>query len=215
MRVELGDLLVEQCDPSREAAQRELGRSKRLGELVGVGAQAPAERGLALSVLRVASCSRSPLGAVTMRSLLGSEGMRANRAAPADLGAWIAKAKEHLRESSGSPADAVALLDRCIAWARRCRLAPFVRLARTLTERWTGVAAALLHGLSNARIEAANTRIRLIPHRAFGFHSPDALIALAKLALGGHCPPLPGGRNDARKRQETPKSRLVRTGDRT
>ncbi|MGI8593244.1 MAG: hypothetical protein ACR2ML_02575, partial [Solirubrobacteraceae bacterium] len=38
----------------------------------------------------------------------------------------------------------------------------------------------------------ANTRIRLITRRAFGFHSPDALIALAMLTLGGLCPPLPG-----------------------
>jgi transposase len=101
--------------------------------------------------------------------------------------------KEQLREIFKLPAaDAIALLDRWIAWARRCRLAPFVRLARTLTEHWTGIAAAVLYGLSNARIEAANTRIRLIARRGFGFHSPDALIALAKLTLGGYCPPLPG-----------------------
>ena len=101
--------------------------------------------------------------------------------------------KEQLREIFRLPAaDAIALLDRWIAWARRCRLTPFVRLAKTLTEHWTGVAASVLHGLSNARIEAANTRIRLIARRAFGFHSPDALIALAKLTLGGYCPPLPG-----------------------
>jgi transposase len=101
--------------------------------------------------------------------------------------------KEQLREIFRLPAaDAIALLDRWIAWARRCRLAPFVRLARILTERWTGVAASLVYGLSNARIEAANTRIRLIARRAFGFHSPDALIALARLTLGGYCPPLPG-----------------------
>ena len=101
--------------------------------------------------------------------------------------------KEQRRELFRLPAaDAIALLDRWIAWARRCRLAPFVRLAKTLTEHWTGVAASLLHGLSNARTEAANTRIRLIARRAFGFHSPDALIALARLTLGGHCPPLPG-----------------------
>ena len=101
--------------------------------------------------------------------------------------------KEQLREIFRLPAaDAIALLDRWIAWARRCRLAPFVRLAKTLTDHWTGIAAALLHELSNARIEAANTRIRLITRRAFGFHSPDALIALAKLTLGGYCPPLPG-----------------------
>jgi transposase len=102
--------------------------------------------------------------------------------------------KEQLREIFRLPAaaDAIAPLDRWIAWARRCRLAPFVRLSRTLTEHWTGIAAAVLHRLSNARIEAANTRIRPIARRAFGFHSPDAPIALAKLTLGGYCPPLPG-----------------------
>ncbi len=100
--------------------------------------------------------------------------------------------KEQLRAIFRLPApDAIALLDRWIAWGRRSRLAPFVRLANTLTEHWTAIAAALLHGLSNAPIEAANTRIRLIARRAFGLHTPDALIALAKLTLGGYCPHLP------------------------
>lgn len=54
-----------------------------------------------------------------------------------------------------------------------------------------GITAALAFGLSNARVEATNTRIRLIARRAFGFHSPEALIALALLSLGGLCPPLP------------------------
>ena len=52
--------------------------------------------------------------------------------------------------------------------------------------------AAIRHGLSNARVEAINTQIRLIARRAFGFHSPEALISLAMLKLGGLCPPLPG-----------------------
>ena len=37
-----------------------------------------------------------------------------------------------------------------------------------------------------------NTKIRLITRIAFGFKSPDALIALAMLSLGGHKPVLPG-----------------------
>jgi transposase len=41
-------------------------------------------------------------------------------------------------------------------------------------------------------MEAANTTIRLITRRAYGFHSSAALIALAMLCLGGLCPPLPG-----------------------
>lgn len=41
-------------------------------------------------------------------------------------------------------------------------------------------------------IESTNTKIRLITRIAFGFKSPDALIALALLSLGGHRPALPG-----------------------
>jgi transposase len=89
-------------------------------------------------------------------------------------------------------ADAIALLDAWLAWARRCRLAPFVKLARTITEQRPGIEAAIRHGLSNARVEQVNTQLRLITRRAFGFHSPHAAIALAMLALGGLCPPLPG-----------------------
>ena len=47
-------------------------------------------------------------------------------------------------------------------------------------------------GLSNGLIESTNTKIRLLTRIAFGFHDPKSLIALAMLALGGHCPPLPG-----------------------
>jgi hypothetical protein len=49
-----------------------------------------------------------------------------------------------------------------------------------------------IFGLSNARVEAINTHIRMIARRASGFHSPEALISLAMLKLDGLCPPLPG-----------------------
>jgi transposase len=83
-------------------------------------------------------------------------------------------------------------LDRWIQWARRSRLAPFVKLARTITEYRASIAAALRYGLSNAPIESGNQKIRLIIRGSFGFHYPAALIALAKLSLGGLCPALPG-----------------------
>jgi transposase len=88
-------------------------------------------------------------------------------------------------------ADAIALLDAWLAWARRCRLEPFVKLAKTITQQRPGIEAAIRHGLSNARVEQINTQLRLITRRAFGFHSPHAAIALAMLALSGICPPLP------------------------
>jgi transposase len=100
--------------------------------------------------------------------------------------------KEQLRQIYRLPADAAtALLEAWLKWARRSRLQPFVKLARTITDQRAGILAAIQHGLSNARVEAINTQIRLITRRAFGFHSPDALIALAMLSLADLCPPLP------------------------
>jgi transposase len=100
--------------------------------------------------------------------------------------------KEQLRQIYRLPPDAaIALLDGWLAWARRCRLEPFRKLARTITEQRAGILAAIEHGLSNARVEAINTQIRLITRRAFGFHGPDALIALAMLSLADLCPSLP------------------------
>jgi transposase len=83
------------------------------------------------------------------------------------------------------------LLEAWLKWARRCRLEPFRKLARRITEQRERVKAAFTNGLSNARVEQINTQIRLITRRGFGYHTEDAVIALAMLSLGGLCPPLP------------------------
>jgi transposase len=83
-------------------------------------------------------------------------------------------------------------LDRWISWARRCRLPAFVALARRIVKHRAAIDAALELGLSQGLIESTNTKIRLLTRLAFGFRSPEALIALAMLALGGHRPTLPG-----------------------
>jgi transposase len=83
-------------------------------------------------------------------------------------------------------------LDRWISWARRCRIPAFVELARKIVRHRAAIDAALEHDLSNALIESTNTKIRLLTRVAFGFRSPEALIALAMLSLGGHRPTLPG-----------------------
>jgi transposase len=97
--------------------------------------------------------------------------------------------------------DALALLEAWLKWARRCRLQPFRKLARRITQQRERVEAAFKHGLSNARVEQINTQIRLIMRRGFGYHSEDAVIALAMLSLGGLCPALPGRSDDPRIRQ--------------
>ncbi|MCA1699454.1 MAG: ISL3 family transposase, partial [Actinobacteria bacterium] len=100
--------------------------------------------------------------------------------------------KEQLRQIYRVDADeAIVVLDAWLKWAWRCRLQPFVKLARTIRDQRAGIEAAITNGLSNARVEQINTQIRLITRRGFGYHSQQAVIALAMLSLGGLCPPLP------------------------
>ncbi len=87
---------------------------------------------------------------------------------------------------------ATEALDRWVGWARRCRIPAFVKLQKSIIKHKDRILAAIEHGLSNGLIESTNTKIRLITRMAFGFASPEALIALAMLSLGGHRPVLPG-----------------------
>jgi transposase len=101
--------------------------------------------------------------------------------------------KEGLRVIFKLPHDeAGEALDTWVAWARRCRIPAFVKLQRSIVKHRAAILASIEHGLSNGRVESMNTKIRLITRVAFGFQSPDALIALAMLSLGGHKPVLPG-----------------------
>ena len=83
------------------------------------------------------------------------------------------------------PRLAPAHLDAWLAWASRSRLRPSVALARTLRAHRDGILAAIRLGLSNGRLEGLNSKIRLISHRSFGFHSAAALIALIYLCCAG------------------------------
>ncbi|QFG26977.1 ISL3 family transposase [Actinomadura sp. WMMB 499] len=101
--------------------------------------------------------------------------------------------KEQLRQVFAARADGGrALLAGLIAWCRRCRITEFVKLGATLTRFQPLIINTLESGLSNARLEATNTHLRALTKRANGFHTPDALIAMAALTRGGLCPPLPG-----------------------
>ena len=85
-----------------------------------------------------------------------------------------------------------ALLAGWIAWARRSRLPEFVTLARTIQRFQQLIWNTLRHNLSNALSEATNTHIRALTKRAYGYHSPEALIAMAMLTRGGLTLALPG-----------------------
>ena len=81
--------------------------------------------------------------------------------------------------------EAIERLDAWLAWASRSRLKPFIKLARTIRKHKSGVLAAIKIGISNARLEALNSKVRLLSHRAYGFHSADALIAMIYLCCAG------------------------------
>jgi transposase len=81
--------------------------------------------------------------------------------------------------------EAVERLDAWLAWASRSRLKPFVKLARTIRKHKAGVLAAIELEISNGRLEALNSKVRLLSHRAYGFHSANALIAMIYLCCAG------------------------------
>ena len=85
-----------------------------------------------------------------------------------------------------------ALLAGWISWARRSRLVEFVKLAHTIQRFQQLIWNTLKHGISNARTEATNTHLRALTKRAYGYHSPEALIAMAMLTRGGLQLELPG-----------------------
>jgi transposase len=85
-----------------------------------------------------------------------------------------------------------ALLAGWISWARDSGIAEFERLCRTIERYRPSIGNTLDHAVTNARSEATNTHIRALTKRAYGYHSPEALIGMAMLTRGGLCPPLPG-----------------------
>ena len=101
--------------------------------------------------------------------------------------------KEQLRETfRAGAARGKVLLAGLISWCTRSRIPEFVALGRTLRRFRDLIWNTLETGTTNARVEATNTHLRALTKRAYGFHSPDALIAMAALTRGGLCPPLPG-----------------------
>ena len=88
--------------------------------------------------------------------------------------------------------EGVALLKHWLAWAARCRIPAFAELGEKVRRHRRAIEESLRSQTSNALVESTNTKIRVLTRVAFGFRSPEALIAMAMLAVGGVCPSLPG-----------------------
>ncbi len=101
--------------------------------------------------------------------------------------------KEQLREVFRTKgARGRELLGGWISWAKSCGITEFEKLCTTIEHYRPLIVNNLDHAVSNARSEATNTHIRALTKRAYGYHSPEALIGMAMLTRGGLCPPLPG-----------------------
>lgn len=99
--------------------------------------------------------------------------------------AW--RLKEALRRvyaTARSPDEARPLLTKWLHWARRCRLEPFKRLARTITTHFTGILNGFQEGRHNGRVEAMNRGLQEARARARGYRLVTNFIAMAYLIAG-------------------------------
>jgi transposase len=104
--------------------------------------------------------------------------------------AWTLK--EELRDIFALPLHkATIALDTWLAGASRSRLAPFVKLARTIRRYRTEIDATLEWRLTNGIAESNNAAIGRLRSNARGFHHPDAFITMIMLDRTGLAPRLP------------------------
>jgi transposase len=81
--------------------------------------------------------------------------------------------KEHLRLVFQLPFnEAIELLEQWLDWAWHSRIDAFVRLGDTIANHIEAILITLEHRLSNALVEAVNTRIRLLTRRASSLEFP-------------------------------------------
>ena len=72
-----------------------------------------------------------------------------------------------------------------LAWASRSKLAPFIKLARTVRQHKDDILAYVKLRYTNGPTEALNNKARLIHRRSYGFHSAESFISMLMLSCGG------------------------------
>ena len=80
-------------------------------------------------------------------------------------------------------------------WRRRawsCRIPQFVELQRKIKRHKNAILSTIRYGISNARIEATNNKIKLSVRMAYGFRNIENLISMIMLRCGGLPISLPG-----------------------
>jgi transposase len=100
--------------------------------------------------------------------------------------------KEGLRDIFALPLwPAQRALDTWLAHASRSKLAPFVKLARTIRDYRSSIEATIEWKLTNGIAESNNASIGRLRTNARGFHSAQAFITMVMLDRSGIAPTLP------------------------
>jgi len=101
--------------------------------------------------------------------------------------------KEKLRLAFKLPVDqAEEEIKSWAKWAQRCRIPEFVELQRKIRRHLAAILAAIGNGMSNARIEAVNNKIKVTIRMGYGFRNIDNMIALLMLRCSKLDVALPG-----------------------
>ena len=104
--------------------------------------------------------------------------------------AW--QLKEELREIFALPlTTARRAIDDWLAYASRSKLAPFVKLARTIRHYRASIEATIEWRLTNGIAESNNAHIGRLRAAARGFHTAKAFITMIYLDRSGITPNLP------------------------
>jgi transposase len=91
--------------------------------------------------------------------------------------------------------EAIQELDAWMKWAQRCRIKEFVELRKKIKRHKSAILASIKYGLTNARIEAVNNKIKVTIRMGYGFRNIDNLIALVRLKCSSIVFKLPGRKN--------------------
>lgn len=95
--------------------------------------------------------------------------------------------KESLREVFAGDLNPDEVMEMITTWcglAAASGIREFAKAAATIRSHTHGIHAAVTRGLSNGRHEGLNNKVRTMTRRSYGFHTPQAALALIMLACG-------------------------------
>ncbi len=75
---------------------------------------------------------------------------------------------------------------------RACRIPAFRELRLKIKRHFAAIVAAAKYGISTARVEATNNKIKLLIRTAYGFRNTDSLVSMIMLSCSCVQPRLPG-----------------------